>query len=141
MSNPETYFQSKIYLYNNKTKYFRFSYTIQDLMADIGGFAKSLIAIICFLLDPISKFLFYINTTQKIFQKGEENQNHNQGKKSNDYFKNKKNIPEGLKEDEKFMKKVDTYNPVRFGMAEKVKILLVKLYIQICICKKIKKTN
>ena len=28
ISIPDTYFQSKIYLYNNKTKYFRFSYTI-----------------------------------------------------------------------------------------------------------------
>ena len=74
--NADVLFQTRLYLCDKGLKFFRHPYTFEDLMSEMGGFAKTIMYGINIFLIPFSTFFFYIQTIQQIFMKI-ENKNTN----------------------------------------------------------------
>jgi len=61
-----------MFLTNKDRKFHRQSYTFLDLMAEMGGFAKTIFASIAVFLAPLTQFTFYTSTIQHLFMKMEQ---------------------------------------------------------------------
>ena len=119
-SNPDILMETSLYISSQETKYYRISYTYIDLMSEVGGFAKSLMAGFGALLMPFSTFFFYIHSIQKIFLKGEALSDDVKGgsikRNGNEYFQDSNNIPPSLQQDSEFMDMVNINNPIQLSL-------------------------
>ena len=70
-NDPNILMQTHTYLTNKEGKYYRYSYTFLDLLAEMGGFAKSITASLAALLSPVIMFMFYASSIQTVYLKSE----------------------------------------------------------------------
>ena len=64
---PGLYFKSSIWMECLNFSHFRHSFDLIDVFSDIGGILEMFVLIFGFLVYPISKYSFYIESIQKSF--------------------------------------------------------------------------
>ena len=67
LSEPEILFKTKIFLSDNQVEYSRINYGMRDLGVELGGIINCLYVILCLIMYPINKHLYYIKMMGSLF--------------------------------------------------------------------------
>lgn len=66
-TNPNTLYESKIWLHSEQYKLTRQVYNIFDLLGDLGGVTEVIMIFFGFILFSISEHSFIVTASQKLF--------------------------------------------------------------------------